>query len=75
MKRVILYLRNNIEKKHFEEECELSIEDLIKFVKSWSGYYNYLKINNDDPTEELTKECLKLYESMMRLNFIIFTFI
>jgi SAM-dependent methyltransferase len=64
----------SVDKKYFEEECELSIQDLIKFIKSWSGYYNYLKDNNEDPAEELLQECLKYYQATDKVKFYNFYF-
>jgi SAM-dependent methyltransferase len=50
----------HVEKKYFEEESEIAIQDLIKFVKSWSGYHNYIKNNQDDPATDLLNTCLTI---------------
>jgi SAM-dependent methyltransferase len=65
---------SNVEKKFFEEECQLTIQNLIKFIKSWSGYFNYLKNNHDDPAEELLTNCLQFYEPTDMVKFYNFYF-
>lgn len=51
-----------IEAKYFTEETEISAEKLLNFVKSWSAYINFKKINqneNDDPVIHLKCNIMK----------------
>ena len=41
----------------------ISLNKLIEFLQSWSGYYNYKKIKNEDPLIQFRKDCKDILKS------------
>ena len=59
----------NFEIKYFEEKIEINLDFFISFLKSWSGYVNFIKKNKekDDPLLQFRKNCeIKLKEKFCK---------
>ena len=59
--------------KYFTEEQYIKLYTLIKFCKSWSAYYNYMKKNPDDPINDL-EQIIKNLNINEDINFYNFYF-
>ena len=67
------------EVKHYTEESTISLNQLLKFMQSWSAYYNYKKEKKEDPLIKFKDECKVILkcedDEKMNITFYNFYFV